>query len=233
MRNVSFIIKKVLMFTFALALVSLLPLQNNFLSNNTVVAQASGTKSDTASSGARLTYETMRLVVGNERILSVRNLDRDAGEYAVFKSSDTEKVEVVQAADSKATIVAKDVASKDDDVYITVLIKDAKKRTIKTLTCNVVVGPPAQSVKFTEPELIISLSDDSSITLKASIKPGNSEEKPKIAVSKDGIIDVSNEASIASGVATISVKGLELGTVTLTISIDNGLTDTCTIQVVE
>ncbi len=229
MRNVSFIIKKVLMFAFALALVSLLPLQNNFLSNNTVVAQASETKSENASD-ARLTYTTMRLVVGKERVLSVRNLDRDAGEFVSFKSSETKFVSINQDADSKATIVAEDVG----EASITVTIKDAKKRTIKTLTCDVTVGPPAQSVKFSESEVTISLSDESvATTLRATLKPGTTEEKPKITVSKDGVILVSDEAGVAGGIATITVKGLEVGKITLTISIENGLTDTCTIQVVK
>lgn len=217
------------MFAFALALVSLLPLQNNFLSNNIVVAQASETKSEN-SSDARLTYTTMRLVVSNERALSVRNLDRDAGEYALFKSSDTDVVSIEQDTDSKAIIVAEGVG---DKAFITVTIKDSKKHTIKTLTCNVIVGPPAQSIKFTESDVTISLDSDSSATLKASIKPGNTEEKPLITVSKDGVVFVPDEASVAAGVATITVKGLEVGKVTLTISIENELTDSCTIQVVE
>lgn len=217
------------MFAFALALVSLLPLQNNFFSNNTVVAQASETKSESASD-ARLTYTTMKLVVSTERALSVRNLNRNAGEYAVFKSSDTDVVSINQDTDSKATIVAEGVG---DEAFITVTVKDAKKRTIKTLKCNVVVGPPAQSVKFTESDVKIVLSEDSALTLKASLKPGNTEERPKLTVSKEGVVLVSDEASVTNGVATISVKGIETGKITLTISIENGLEDTCTIQVVE
>ncbi len=217
------------MFAFALAIVSLLPLQNNFLSNNTVVAQASETKSENASD-ARLTYTTMRLVVGKERVLSVRNLNRDAGEFASFKSTDTKIVSINQDADSSATIVAQKVG----ETSITVTIKDAKKRTIKTLTCDVTVGPPAQSVKFSESDVTISLSDESvATTLKAILKPGTTEEKPKVTVSKDDIVLVSDEASVSGGTATITVKGLEVGKITLTISLENGLTDTCTIQVVK
>lgn len=232
MRNVSFIIKKVFMFAFALALVSLLPLQNNVLSNNTVVAQASENKSQKASD-ARLTYTTMKLVVGKDRTLSVRNLDRDAGEYATFKSSDTSLVSIKKETDSKATIVAEAVTKQNEDAIITVTIKDAKKRTIKTLECNVVVGPPAQSVKFSESDVTISLSDESAATLKAYILPGTTQEKPKVTVSKDGVVLVSAEANVSNGVATITVKGKETGKITLTLSIENGLTDTCTIQVVE
>lgn len=217
------------MFAFALAIVSLLPLQNNFLSNNTVVAQASETKSDNASD-ARLTIETMRLVVGKERVLSARNLNRDAGEFASFKSSDTKIVTVNQDTDSSATIVAEKVG----EASITITIKDAKKRAIKTLNCDVTVGPPAQSVKFSESDVTISLSDKSdATTLKAVLKPGTTEEKPKVTVSKDGVISFSNEASVSGGTATITVKGLEVGKITLTISLENGLTDTCTIQVVK
>lgn len=232
MKAVSFIIKRVVMFTFVLALVSLLPLQNNILSNNTVVAQAADTRNQ-KTSDARLTYTTMKLVVGKERVLSVRNLDRDAGEYAVFKSSDSSLVSIKKDTDSKATIVAEAVTKQSEDAVITVAIKDAKKRTIKTLECSVTVGPPAQSVKFTETEATISLSDESAATLKAYILPGTTQEKPKVTVSKDDIILVSDEASVSKGIATITVKGLTEGKVVLTLSIENGATDSCTIQVIQ
>ncbi|MEG1459164.1 MAG: Ig-like domain-containing protein [Acetivibrio sp.] len=228
MKNVSFIIKRVVMFTCALALASLLPLHNNVLSNNAVAAQASEVKGDKPLD-ARLTYTTMKLVVNNSCALSVRNLDRDAGEVVTFKSSDTDVVSAKKDSDSKATIEALKVG----EATITVTIRDAKKKTIKNLECNVVVGPPAISVKFSEAETKVKLSDESSTTLKAVLKPGSTEEKPKITVSKDGVVLVSDEASVTKSVATITVKAVEIGKVTLTITIDCGVSDTCTIQVVE
>lgn len=228
MRNVSFIIKKAFILIFALALVSLLPLHNNILSNNAVVAQASEVKND-KTQDARLTYTTVRVVVDDTRVLSVRNLDRDAGETAVFKSDDAKIATIKADSDSKATITAAGVG----ETTITAVIRDAKKRTIKTLKCSITVGPPAQSVKFTESDITIKLSDECAMTLKAILKPGNTEEKPKITVSKDGVVLVSEEANVASGIATITVKAVDIGKVTITITIENELTDTCTIQVVE
>lgn len=232
MKKVSFIMKRAVMLAFVLTLVTFLPLPNNFLSNNTAVAKASE-KTD-LTSDARLTYTSLKLVVDNTRALSVRNVDKDEKEYATFKSSDSSIVSVKKNTVTKATLTAVGVG----DAAITVTVRDAKKKVIKTLTCKVTVGPPAQSVKFAESEVTIKLSDESAATiLKAIVKPGNTEEKPKISVSEasseEDIILVSDEASVNNGIATVTVKPVAIGTIKITITIDNGISDTCIIQVVE
>lgn len=229
MEKVSFIIKKVVMFAFLFTLISLLPLPNNILSNNAIIAKAIKVEKEKASD-ARLTYTMMKLVVEDIRTLSVRNVDRDAGETVTFKVSDKSIVSVEKSGPTRVEVKAEGVG----ETSIIVTVRDAKKKVIKTLSCNITVGPPAQSIKFTESEVTISLSDDSvATTLKAIIKPGNTEERPRITVSKSDIISVSSEASVSTGIATVNVKALEVGTVTLTLTLANGVTDTCTIQVVE
>lgn len=232
MKIVSFIMKRAVMLAFVLTLVTFLPMPNSFLFNNTAVAKAS--EKNEAISDARLTYTSLRLVVDNTRDLSVRNVDKGEKEYATFKSSDTDIVSVKKNSATKATLTATGVG----DASITVTVRDAKKKVLKTLTCKVTVGPPAQSVKFAESEVTIKLSDESAATiLKAIVKPGNTEEKPKITVSEcsseEDIIVVSDEASVNNGIATVTVKPVATGSIKITIAIDNGVSDTCTIQIVE
>ncbi len=229
MRKVSFIMKKVVVFAFLLVLIGSLPLPNIPLSNNTAVAKASEVKKEKASD-ARLNYTTMKLVLEDSLDLSVRNVDRDAGETVTFKATDKDIISLEKIGPTKASVLAIGVG----ETSITVTVKDIKKKTLKTLTCSIIVGPPAQSIKFVESEVTISLNDTSvAKILKAIIKPGSTEEKPKITISKEGIIQVAEEAGVNTGIATVNVKALDMGTVTLTITLANGITDTCTIQVVE
>ena len=227
MKKVSFIFakwnafhfaKKAFMLGIVLVAMNLLPLPTTpFLSNNILVAEAKETDADTSIENIRLNIKSeMTLVTEDVSALRVYNLPE--GYNVSFKSSNAEVVAVEKESDTKAILTGKGVGTAE----VTVTVKTIFWK-VKTMRIQVVVGPPAQSVKFVEPVVLMKVGDKT--TLRALLKPSNTVEKGKYESSDSSI------ASVTTSTGCVTAK--EVGTVTITIVTASGATDTCTIEVTE
>ena len=227
MKRVSFIctkwnafhfVKKALMLGIVLVVMNLLPLPTTpFLSNNILVAEAKETDAESVVDNIRLNIKSETTLVTEESsTLRVYNLPE--GYKVSFKSSNAEVVTVEKASDNKAILTGQGVGTAE----ITVTVKNLIWK-VKTMKIQVVVGPPAQSVKFVESEVVLKVGEKT--TLRALLKPSNTVEKGKYESSDSSI------ASVTTSTGCVTAK--EVGTVTITIVTSNGATDTCTIEVIE
>lgn len=217
-RNLFRLVKKAFMLSIVLVVMNLLPLPTTpFLSNNILVAEAKETDADSSIENIRLNIKSeMTLVTGDSSALRVYNLPEV---YNVsFKSSNAEVVTVEKESDTKAILAAKGVGTAE----VTVTVKTIFWK-VKTMKIQVVVGPPAQSVKFVES--VVSMKVGDKTTLRALLKPSNTVEKGKYESSDSSI------ASVTTSTGCVTAK--EVGTVTITIVTASGATDTCTIEVTE
>lgn len=215
MKKVSFIIVRAAAVFLIVFCAGLVPQNKNF-SMNAAVAQASEIDNENTSK-ARLTVNDLTLVVDDSYTLRVRNVDKDSEQSVIYKSSDTDvaSVKYKKRTDTKAEITANSVGT----ATITVFIKEGAK-SVKTLKCSITVGPPAQSVKFVDSKVELEVGEKT--TLKAILLPGNTAEGAQFESSDTEIAAVTK-----SGCVVAKAKG----TVTITVSISNGTTDTCTILV--
>jgi hypothetical protein len=134
-----------------------------------------------------------------------------------YKAEDSDLVSVKKISNKEAEITGNKVGT----TKVIVTVKQSGK-TIRTLKCTVKVGPPAQSVKFVEDEIVIKAGEKT--TLKAVLKPGTTVETGKYK---------SEDKEIATVTSGGTVTALKPGEVTITITIASGASDTCTIKVVE
>lgn len=218
MKKVSFIIAKSLfVLSMALLLTGLLPLpKNTFLSNNTVVAKASEVQDDDSNASAlRLNVRAFSLIIEDPYSLRIRNLED--GQKVTYKAEDTGIVSIKKVSNKEAEITGNTVGKTN----ISVIVKQGGK-VIRTLTCTVKVGPPAQSVKFVESEVTVKVGDKT--TLKAVLKPGTTVETGKYK---------SEDKEIATVTSNGTLTALKAGEVKVTITIASGATDTCIVKIVE
>lgn len=227
MEKVSFIFAKWNMFRLAqralmlgivLVAMNLLPLPTTpILSNNIMVAEAKETDADSSIENIRLNIKSEKSLITEESsTLRVYNLPE--GYNVSFKSSIAEVVTVEKESDTKATLTGKSVGTAE----VTVTVKSMFWK-VKTMKIQVVVGPPAQSVKFVESKVVLKVGEKT--TLRALLKPSNTVEKGTYESSDSSI------ASVTTSTGCVTAK--EIGTVTITIVTLNGATDTCTIEVIE
>ncbi|MDF2944260.1 MAG: hypothetical protein K0S01_3118 [Herbinix sp.] len=121
----------------------------------------------------RLNLKSITLVKGKSFTLKVYNLSENA--KISFKSDDAEIASV-----SDDGIVT---ANKVGTTNITVTIKDT------SLVCEVIVGPPAFSIKLTRSRIVLGLNN--SDTLKVILKPSNSAEDARFSSYAPTIVSVS------------------------------------------
>lgn len=216
-RNLFRLVKKTLMLGIVLVAMNLLPLPTTpILSNNTLVAEAKETDTESIDNIRLNIKSETTLVTEESSTLKVYNLPE--GYKATFKSSDEEVVSVEKEDYRAATLTGKGVGTAD----VTVTVKNGFWK-VKTMKIQVVVGPPAQSVKFVESTVTLKVGEKT--TLRALLKPSNTVEKGKYKSSDSSI------ASVTTSTGCVTAK--EVGTVNITIVTANGATDTCTIEVVE
>lgn len=84
--------------------------------------------------------------------------------------------------------------NKVGNAVITVAIKDGTLTT--TLTCDVTVGPPAVSIKWTKSRIILGL--DNVDYLNYIIKPYNTAESPRLSSHDSSIVSISTGARITA-----------------------------------
>lgn len=136
-----------------------------------------------------------------------------------FKSSDTDVASVTKTSSKKAEVKA--ISS--GTAQITVKISQKRgpfERTLKTLTCNVEVGPKAISIKLKRDSL--TMRTGKSKKLSYTLKPNNTAEVP--------VFESSNPRKL-----TISAKGKMKakapGKVKVTATIAAGKSVTCTVTI--
>jgi hypothetical protein len=159
----------------------------------------------------KLNVKTKALVTEKTYELKVYNLADN--QTVTFKSDHPEFASV----DENGLVSANAVGT----AIITATVKSAAK-TVKQLECEITVGPPAISVKLTQPTII--LMDGRKALLKTILQPLNTVEKVKFS-SLDNLI-----ASVSSA-GRITARSI--GTTYIVAAIDNGKYDTCQIIVVD
>lgn len=125
----------------------------------------------------RLNLRNITLVINKSFTLKAYNLGENA--KVSFKSNDSE----IASVNDEGTITANKVGT----TVITVTIKDGNNSV--PLTCDITVGPPAFSVRFTKSRIILGL--DKSDLLKVILKPTNTAEVAMFSTYNEDIATVS------------------------------------------
>lgn len=159
----------------------------------------------------KLNVKTKALVIEKTYSLKVYNLAEN--QTVTFKSDHPEFASV----DENGLVSANAVGT----AIITATVKNAT-RTVAQLECVITVGPPAISVKLTQPTII--LMNGRKALLKTILQPLNTVENVKFS-SLDNLV-----ASVSSA-GRITARSI--GTTYLVAAIDNGKYDTCQVIVVD
>lgn len=212
MKKILFI-KKLFILSLALLFVSIIPLPSVFSPLQGTVVQASS-EEDEDPINVKLNVKTLSLVTETSYKLRIRNSSNSQKVY--FKSKNSSIASIAEKDDKFATITGLSVGS----TTIIVTVKEGFK-TVETLECDVTVGPPAISVKFTKDNVRVEL--DKRCTLITILKPNNTTEVPRFS---------SSDSSIAMVSSTGKIYAKSIGTVEITASIANGKTATCYVTVV-
>lgn len=216
MKKVSFIIAKCFfMLSMVCLLAGLAPLPRELsLVHSVAVAKASEVGEEDGNA-LRLNVRALSLIIDDSFSLKLRNLEE--GQKAIYKAEDSDIVSIKRISNKEAEIIGNKVGT----TTITVTVKKGGK-LVRALKCKVKVGPPAQSVKFVESEVTVTVGDKT--TLKAMLKPGTTVETGKYK---------SEDKEIATVTSSGTVTALQAGEVKITITIANGTSDTCLVKVVE
>ena len=126
----------------------------------------------------RLNLRNITLVINKSFTLKAYNLGENA--KVSFKSNDSE----IASVNDEGTITANKVGT----TVITVTIKDGNNPAVP-LTCDITVGPPAFSVRFTKSRIILGL--DKTDLLKVILKPTNTAEVAMFSTYNEDIATVS------------------------------------------
>ncbi len=153
-----------------------------FTSYDVATAKAANLGTDKEKADSYTIVKSVTLVKGKSYTLNVFNLGEKA--KLSFKSNDSE----VASVSNDGTITANNVGA----TVVTVTIKDGGVKT--NLTCDVIVGPPAISVKWTKERVILGLNSE--IILKVIIKPDNSPEGASFFSNDEAIATVSSGGRI-------------------------------------
>lgn len=211
-------VKKLKRRILTVGLVSLLASATPIINTDyTMIAKASQVTntSDDSASNAKLNVKSKSLVTNTSFTIKVYNVEDS--QSVTFKSDNTD----IASVDKDGVVTATD---KIGTVIITATIKD-KSKTIKTLDCEVTVGPPAASIKLAKNELTLAV--DARYPFLENIliiKPNTTVEIPKFKSSDTDVAVISTSGKITAK---------KTGTTTIEASLDNGSTVTCTVTVVE
>lgn len=212
--NVKNIKKRLFAISLASLVVSTVPiLSNNF--TTTAKANQVTNNSDEDSSNAKLNVKNKALVTNSTYTLKVYNLE--AKQTVSFKSDDTD----IATVDKDGVITAKD---KNGTVIITATVKE-KSKTIKTLECEITVGPPAASIVLAKSDISLAVGKRYPFLENLLvIKPNTTVEIPKFTSSNPDV-------AVVSSTGKITAK--EVGTTIIKATLDNGSSVSCTVTVIE
>lgn len=202
---------------FAIGLASLVVSTVPILSNNfTTTAKANQVTnpSDEDSSNTKLNVKSKALVTNSTYTLKVYNVENK--QTVSFKSNDTD----IATVDKDGVITAND---KNGTAIITVTIKE-KSKTIKTLECEITVGPPAASIVLAKSDISLAVGKRYPFLENLLvIKPNTTVEIPKFSSSNPDV-------AVISSTGKITAK--EVGTTTIKATLDNGSSVSCTVTVI-
>lgn len=146
-------------------------------------------------SEVKLNVKKKSLVTDTSYTLVLYNLS-DAYKVS-FKSSDSD----IASVDKHGEVTALKVG----EATITVTVKDGLK-TVQTLTCDITVGVPAVSIKFSKASITLVVGKSS--LLESIISPNNTVEEAKFSSADPTIATVSSSGRItAKSVGTTYVFG--------------------------
>lgn len=166
-----------------------------------------------------LSERNMELIKGSSSILYVKNLG--SNQSVSFKSSDTSVATVSDESNDRAKITASGIGI----ATITVKIKEKKmffSHVVDTLECDILVGPPALSIKCKRSSLQMNVGQKKKLSY--TIKPSNTTEMPVFKSDAPSVVSVSSNGRLAAK---------KLGKATISISIANGNSSSCVIIVSE
>lgn len=144
---------------------------------NPTVAQAASTNTEKDKNDYRLNVKTLTLVKDKTFTLKAYNVNVNA--KINFKSDDPE----IASVNGDGVITGNKVGN----TVITATIKDGTGVT--SLTCNVTVGPPAVSIKWTQSRIILGYENVD--TLRVIMKPTNTAEDAKFSSYEPDIVSIS------------------------------------------
>lgn len=202
--------KCIFVLSFLLIFVLFLPFTgkvNEVLAKTTT--EGAQTSKETQST-IKLNVKSKDLVKGKTYPLKVYNVTE--AQSITYRSSDTNIVTV----DEKGELTGVEIGT----AQVTITVKEGNK-TIETLQCDINVGVPAISIRFTKTELKMALGQKT--TLKYIIAPYNTVETARFSSSDSSIVSVSTGGRITAK---------SVGVTTVYAIVDNGITK-CTITVVE
>lgn len=133
----------------------------------------------------RLNLKSVALVKGTTFTLKAYNMGENA--KVSFKSDDPE---IASVSEDGGIIIANKVGN----TVITATIKD--ETTITPLTCEVLVGPPAFSIKLTKSRIVLGL--DKTDYLNVILKPSNTVEDARFSSYDPSIVSVSTGGRITA-----------------------------------
>ncbi|MBE5962793.1 MAG: Ig domain-containing protein [Lachnospiraceae bacterium] len=141
----------------------------------------------------------------------------------VYNVTDTQKVTYKSSADNIASVDSNGTITgvAIGTATITVTVKEGQK-VVSTLQCEITVGPPAISVKWTKSEILLVVGKRT--TLKTILQPYNTAEEIKFT---------SYDTSIATVSTGGRVTAKSAGTTYIYALLDNGKFDTCKVTVVD
>lgn len=205
-------------FTVGLAtlLLTTIPLPG-FLNYNTPVAQAAQGSDDT-DSNAKLNVRSKLMISGSSYTLKVYNLREN--QTVSFKSDNTD----ILTVDQDGIMTAKDKDS-NGTAIVTATIKEASK-VVKTLECEITVGPAAVSIMLPPKMDVLTLEVDKKYPFLENIliiKPNTTVEIPSFSSSNTDVATISTTGKIAAKA---------IGTTKITATLENGSSVTCTLTVV-
>ncbi len=158
----------------------------------------------------KLNVEAQSVVKGTTFDIRVYNLADN--QSVTFKSSQPG----IASVNSMGIVTAKSIGT----TVITVAVKEGFK-TVETLQCNITVGPPAVSIKFSLPEYV--LVEGQKATLERIILPMNTVEAPKFS---------SYDKDIATVSAGGRVTAKSAGSTYIFAQLNNGKFAFCKVNVV-
>lgn len=162
----------------------LIPLPGSY---NTAKAGTVSTSSTTEEKQpeVKLNVKKKSLVTDTSYTLALYNL---SDSYKVsFKSSDSD----IASVDKNGVVTALKVG----DATITVTVRDGLK-TVQTLTCDITVGVPAVSIKFSKTSITLVVGKSS--LLESIISPNNTVEEAKFSSMDPSIATVSSSGRITA-----------------------------------
>ncbi len=189
---------KVFFFMFLTAFIfslSLLARQVTAVAAQSTVLEEKNDNVEDSLAAVKLNVQKKSMVTGSSFQLKLYNM-KDSHK-ASFSSSDSDVVSVTEYG----CLTALQSASNQDDAQrtatISVTVRDSETGKSVTLTCDVTVGPRAESIKFICADTLY-LKVGEKRTPSVSVKPKNSTDQPVYISTNTSVVKVSSSGRITA-----------------------------------